>query len=110
MVKNPYDIIKSRRITEKGNMLLHLKEAKSNRCVAKCRRPKYVFTVDKGANKVEIKRALEKIYADKNIKVVAVNTICCKPKSRRFRGYRGKMKGFKKAVITLREKDSIDGE
>ncbi len=110
MTKSPYEIIKSRRVTEKANMLLHLKDSKSSRSLAKYENPKYVFMVDKKSNKTEIKKALEKIYAKKNIKVVSVNTICVKPKARRFRGRKGMMKGFKKAVVTLRKNDSIDEE
>lgn len=108
--KDPYQIIKHRYVTEKANVLLHLKDAKSNRSLAKCEAPKYVFIVDREANKTEIKAALEEIYAKQKIQVTAVNTILTKPKKRRFRGRLGQTKAFKKAVVTLRKGDNIDEE
>ena len=44
--KTPYDIVKSRYMTEKARVLGELKENKSNPSVAKCASPKYVFLVD----------------------------------------------------------------
>ena len=108
--QDPYQVIKHRYVTEKANVLLHLKEAKSNRSLAKYELPKYVFIVDQRANKIEIKTAIEKIYSKKKVKVVAVNTIQTKPKKRRFRGHMGQMKAFKKAVVTLRKGDNLDEE
>ena len=109
-MKNSYQIIKCRRVTEKTNVLLHLKDAKSNRCVAKCETPKYVFMVERTANKLEIKSAIEKIYAKKKVKVLAVNTVLVKPKKRRFKGRIGHTKAFKKAIVTLQKGDNLDEE
>ena len=106
--RNPYHIIKSRHVTEKSTVLEGLQHAVSNRCVAKCTGPKYVFIVDRSANKNEIARALETIYVEKKIKVKAVNTINMKPKKRRVRGFRGFRSGFKKAIVTLESGDTID--
>lgn len=106
--KNPYHIIKHQRITEKSTMLQGLKNSKSNPSVARCESPKYVFVVDRMANKQQIAEALEEIYRDKNIKVKAVNTINVKPKARRVRGRSGFKAGFKKAVVTLDVGDSLD--
>ena len=108
MERDPYSIIKSRYLTEKATVLSNLSTAESNRCVKKCENPKVVFLVNKKANKQEIAKAIEKIYAEKNIKVLAVNTICVKPKARRVRGYLGNTSSFKKAIITLEKGDSID--
>lgn len=105
--KSPYDVIKSRYITEKGSMLESLKDATSNPSLAKCDSPKYVFLVDKKANKQEIARAVEEIYAEKNIKVQSVNTIIVKPKERRVRGRVGFTAGFKKAIVTLEKGNEI---
>jgi len=70
---------------------------------------KYGFIVDKKANKVQIKRAVENLYG---VTVVSVNTMyyAGKRKSRYTRtGYvSGRRNAYKKAVITLREGDIID--
>ncbi|MBN1788899.1 MAG: 50S ribosomal protein L23 [Bacteroidales bacterium] len=70
---------------------------------------KYGFIVHKKANKVQIKKAVENLYG---VTVESVNTMFYsgKRKSRFTRtGYvSGRRNAFKKAVITLREGDSID--
>jgi large subunit ribosomal protein L23 len=106
--QNPYQIIKSRHVTEKTHMLESLKDAESNNSLRRCKSPKYVFIVEKTANKQEIARALELIYAEKNIKVKAVNTITTKPKPRRVRGRVGATSSFKKAIVTLAQGDTLD--
>jgi large subunit ribosomal protein L23 len=106
--RNPYQIIKHQHITEKAMVLQELKNATSNASLAKCKSPKYVFVVDRKANKQEIAQAIEEIYHDKNIKVVAVNTINVKAKARRVRGRQGLKSAFKKAIVTLEEGDSLD--
>jgi large subunit ribosomal protein L23 len=106
--KSPYDIIKSRRITEKAGVLEQLQRNESNPCVRKCTTPKYVFLVDRKANKREIAEAIEIIYAEKKVKVIAVNTINTKPKARRVRGRAGWKPAFKKAIVTLETGDTIE--
>jgi large subunit ribosomal protein L23 len=106
--KSPYDIVFSQHVTEKSRTLSQLQFNTSNPCVKKCDAPKYVFIVDKRANKKEIASAIEEIYSDKKIKVVSVNTINAKPKKRRMRGHSGKKPGFKKAIVTLEAGDSIE--
>ena len=106
--KTPYDIIKSRYVTEKSGVLLGLQHAESNACTRRCDTPKYVFLVDKRSNKKEIAEAVEEIYAGKSITVTAVNTITIKPKKRRVRGRKGFKAGFKKAVVSLSPGDAID--
>jgi large subunit ribosomal protein L23 len=105
---NPYDIIKSRRLTEKSRVLENLQHAKSNPSVSRCKSPKAVFNVDQKANKAEIAWAVEQIYSEKKVKVVSVNTIVVKPKKRRVRGFLGKTAGLKKAVVTFRPGDQIE--
>ena len=108
MDKSPYIIIKHRRVSEKANVLMGLKDASSNACLKRCKNPKYVFLVDMNANKLQIKAALEEIYRKKGIKVVSVNTLIGKAKPKRFRGRPGNTKPYKKAVVTLREGDCLD--
>lgn len=110
MTKNsPYDIIRSRHVTEKAMVLQELKNAKSNKCIARCESPKYVFVVDPKANKRQIALAVEKIYSDLHVKVVSVNTINVKAKpTRRTRRGNGMKPAFKKAIVTLEPKDSLD--
>lgn len=106
--KTPYDIIKSRHITEKARVLEQLQYNSSNPCVKKCDAPKAVFVVNRKSNKVEVARAIEEIYTDKKVKVVKVNIVNTKPKTRRLRGRPGVKSGFKKAIVTFRAGDSID--
>lgn len=107
--KSPYEIIKRRLVTEKATMLQQLKDATSNRSIARCENPKYVFIVDPRASKKEIAHALEEIYREKSIKVVAVNTMNVKQKPTRKRNnVVGKQSSFKKAIVTLEPKDQID--
>lgn len=106
---NPYQVIKAKRVTEKGRVLENLVSAKSNKSVSRCQTPKIVFDVDVNANKRQIADAVEEIYKDKKVKVIKVNTINTKPKTRTMRGFVGKTAAFKKAVVTLRPGDSIEG-
>ena len=70
---------------------------------------RYGFIVDKKANKIQIKKAVEEMY---DVTVVAVNTIIYGGKSKsRFTKtgiINGKTSSFKKAIITLAEGDTID--
>lgn len=111
-MKNPYSIIKRHYVTEKAKMLesLSLGSGEGKKRGSFCKHPKYTFIVSSNATKPMIAEALEKIYADKNVKVKSVNTICVKPQPARvFRGKRkGKTSGFKKAVVTFYEGHSIE--
>lgn len=64
----------------------------------------YTFVVNKKANKIEIRKAVEKMF---DVKVRTVNTAVmpAKMKSRNTRSglVRGRVSGFKKAIITLAE-------
>ena len=70
---------------------------------------KYVFVVNKNANKVEVRSAVEEMY---NVKVASVNTMIMpgKTKNRNTRSgvLRGTVSGFKKAVVTLKDGEEID--
>lgn len=108
MDKSPYNIIKKRYVTEKAMVLEGLHASESNACLKKYKNPKVVFLVDPKANKQEIAWAVEKIYAKQKVKVVSVNTVLMKPKTRRVRGQEGQTRLKKKAIVTLREGDVIE--
>jgi large subunit ribosomal protein L23 len=63
------------------------------------------FEVDLRANKIQIKKAVEKHF---NVKVQDVRTIVRKGKTRRVRFKLGRTKDWKKAVVTLKEGSTID--
>lgn len=107
-MRDPYNIVKNIHTTEKSVMLQELKNSKSNPCVARCNKPKYVFIVDKDANKEEIARAVEQIYSHRDVRVTKVNTINMKGKRRVVRGRLGTSASFKKAVVTLQPNDSLE--
>lgn len=90
-MKDAYTIIKSPLRTEKGTNFLPLN--------------KYLFWVEKSANKTEIKGALEEIY---KVKVEKVNTVTVRGKNRRVRYVEGKTPDWKKAIVTLKAGDKID--
>jgi large subunit ribosomal protein L23 len=65
----------------------------------------YHFRVPVDANKIEIRRAVERLF---KVKVVRVNTLRVQGKVRR-RGYSaGRTPDWKKAMVTLREGDTIE--
>lgn len=70
---------------------------------------RYTFVVDKKANKLEVKKAIEEFYG---VKVENVNTLIvpAKNKSRFTKAGMmvGRKSGYKKATITLAEGESID--
>ena len=66
---------------------------------------KVVFRVPLTATKPEIKEAIEALF---NVNVEGVNTIVQKGKKKLFRGREGKRADIKKAIITLRDGQSID--
>jgi len=91
-MKEPLDIVISPMVTEKGTD----QKEKDN---------KYQFKVSADANKIEIKRAIESIY---KVKVAEVNTMVVRGKSTRWRRIWGKLPDWKKAVVTLKEGESIE--
>jgi large subunit ribosomal protein L23 len=70
---------------------------------------RFGFIVDRKANKIQIKQAIEELYG---VNVVSVNTMVYtgKNKSRYTRTgiINGKTKSFKKAIVTLAEGETID--
>lgn len=90
--ENIWRVIKKPLITEKSEWI----REKLNQ---------YTFLVDTNANKVEIKRAVEKIF---EVKVDKVRTLRYKGKPKRIRFTRGRTPQWKKAVVTLVEGDRIE--
>ena len=86
-----YDLIVAPVITEKATIA-----SDSNQ---------FVFKVRREATKPQIKAAIEKLF---DVKVMAVNTLVRKGKSKVFRGTRGKQQDVKKAVVTLADGYRID--
>ena len=66
---------------------------------------KYLFWVDKRANKIEIKKAVESIY---NVTVTKVNTQMARGKKKRVRYAEGKTPDRKKAIVQLKSGDKIE--
>ncbi len=86
-----YDVIRKPVVTEKATMA---SEANA-----------VVFEVAIGANKPQIKEAVETLFG---VKVKAVNTTITKGKVKMFRGRKGTRKDVKKAYVTLEEGNTID--
>ena len=86
-----YQIIRRPLITEKG-----IRNNEEHNTV--------VFQVDRRANKLQIKQALEALF---QVKVVHVNTLNVQGKKKRVRTREGRRPDWKKAYVTLREGDSI---
>jgi len=86
-----YALIRSPIITEKATIL------SENNQVS--------FRVPLDATKPEIKAAIEGLF---KVKVTGVNTLVNKGKMKSFRGRRGRRGDVKKAIVTLKDGDSID--
>jgi len=90
-MKNAYSVIRSLLRTEKGDVLGRMN--------------KYIFWVDKSANKIDIRRAVQEIYS---VKVDAVNVMNVIGKKKRIRYQQGMTSGWKKAIVTLKEGSKIE--
>ena len=66
---------------------------------------KYTFEVARGANKYQIKDAIEELFS---VKVESVNTINVKPKKKRVGRYVGKTKAVRKAIVKIKAGQDID--
>jgi large subunit ribosomal protein L23 len=79
-------------LTEKGNLL---RESQNQ----------YLFEVDRRANKIQIREAVERLF---NVKVTDVHTMIVRGRMRRMgRGY-AKTKNWKKAIVSVKEGDTIE--
>lgn len=86
-----WKILRSPHITEKATDL-----AKKNQ---------YVFKISETANKTEIKKAIENLYG---VSVLAVRIIKIPKKSRRLGKQKGWKKGYKKAIVKIKEGQKIE--
>ena len=59
---------------------------------------KYTFKVNKKATKIEIAKAVEKLF---EVKVLKVNTISVKGKEKRVGAHKGMTSDWKKAIVTI---------
>ena len=66
---------------------------------------KIVFKVPNGANKVNLKKNIEKIF---KVNVTKINIINKQNRKKITRGKKIKVPGYKKAIITLKKGQSID--
>ena len=66
---------------------------------------KMTFKVARDASKTLIKKSIEKLY---KVEVIKVNTILSKPKAKVVRGKLGRKVGYKKAIVTIKEGQTID--
>ncbi len=92
MMRNEYQVLIRPLVTEK-NMQLHESENK------------VFFEVAPDANRIEVKRAVEKVF---NVKVEKVNILNQNGKRVRFKMQMGKRKNWKKAIVTLKEGEKVD--
>ncbi|MCL1880027.1 MAG: 50S ribosomal protein L23 [Actinomycetia bacterium] len=66
---------------------------------------RYTFEVARGANKIEIRQAIEAIF---DVHVLKVNTIHVSGKPKRVRYAKGYTRSWKKAIVTLAEGETIE--
>ena len=66
---------------------------------------KYVFVVDRRANKIQIADAVKQIF---NVTVENVNTVNVKPKTKRLGRSVGKTSAYKKAIVKLAPGQTIE--
>ena len=92
-MKNAMDIIKRPIITEKSYQLME--------------EGKYTFEIDRKANKIDVKLAVEEIWKKDDLKVEKVNIINVKPKKRRVGRHAGLTRNKKKAIVTLAKGQKI---
>ncbi len=91
-MKNLEDVLRRPLVTEKSSAL----KAESN---------KIVFEVAPQANKIEIKKAVEKLF---EVNVDDVRTMVVRGKPKRIGRFVGRRKNWKKAVVTLKEGTDLD--
>jgi large subunit ribosomal protein L23 len=90
-MKHPSDVIKALIRTEKSTVVEPT--------------GKYLFLVDTGANKIQIRKAVELLY---KVKVKDVNTFVSLGKMKRVRQQAGRTPDLKKAIVTLQKDQKIE--
>lgn len=87
-MKSPYSVIRQPLITEKST-------------IAREAGGVYCFKVHVKANKLEIARAIEQLFAKENVKVADVRTSVVRGKMKRMGRFEGKRANWKKAWVRL---------
>ena len=84
----------------------------SEKSMDESQRGKYTFAVHDDANKIQIKAAVEELWARENVTVVSVNVLTTKRKEKRRGTRRGRISGWttpwRKAVVTLAPGQKIE--
>jgi large subunit ribosomal protein L23 len=88
---DPHDVILAPVVSEKSYALLDQNA--------------YTFRVHPDANKTEIRQAVESIW---DVRVISVNTINRRGKTKRFRFTSGRRPDIKRAIVKLAEGDKIE--
>ena len=97
--------IKSHSISEERELSIILKPLLTEKSTNLNQFNQYSFIVSKNSNIFEIKKAIEKIF---KVKVLKVNTLILRGKIKAFKGSYGYKKDIKKAIVTLAEGNTID--
>ena len=97
--------IKSHSISEERELSIILKPLLTEKSTNLNQFNQYSFIVSKNSNIFEIKKAIEKIF---KVKVLKVNTSILRGKIKSFKGNYGYKKDIKKAIVTLEEGNTID--
>ncbi len=66
---------------------------------------KAVFKVNKSVNKIELKQTIESIF---NVTVESINTLNVRGKKKRLGRWEGRRPDWKKAIVKLKEGDTIE--
>jgi large subunit ribosomal protein L23 len=89
-----------------------LRPVVSEKSIDQSTRGRYTFRVHPKANKIQIKAAVEELYAGDKVTVVAVNVLTTKAKEKRRGTKRGRITGYttpwRKAIVTLAPGQKIE--
>jgi len=89
---NPYDVLIRPLLTEKITAIREIKNS-------------VAFAVDSRATRIDVRRAVEKVFS---VKVASVNVMNVKGKKKRQGRYLGKRSDWRKAFVTLKEGEKIE--
>ena len=89
---NIFDVLRAPKMSEKT---LSLKEEANQ----------FAFEVDKRSNKIQIKESIEKSF---KVSVLKVRTMNVRGKKKSLGRYKGLKSSLKKAIVTLKEGDTIE--